>query len=263
MTFEQEIAAIDNLARSCRDRAQANDLLEQEVSLLKQDNASLTATLESLTAVSKRDEAELYRVRDTLNVEVRSNGELKATLKQLLAEQMALAGRAAEMLRSLEEPAPTLLPQEPETIKIEQPSLSYGDAHLLEKHINKTLADIGSIPAGRTFTLDAPYGENISDWILKRWYKRILGKPMLNFRDAPSVELRKEEGGRWTFLRQVPKLTNKEDREPIPFRKENENGNGTIKQTAFPPDDGQELPKFLIKPNGTHDDDQGRKASDI
>jgi hypothetical protein len=265
MTFEQEIAAIDNLAKSCRDRAQANDLLEQEVSMLKQDNASLSATLESLTAVSKRDEADLNGLRDKYENEVRNNGELKATLKQLLAEQMALASRAAEMLMSLEEkPTPAL---EKTVIKIEKPTFSTDlknaqikdkEERLLERLVTKTLDDISKVPAGRTFVLDAPYGNDITDWILKRWYRRIIYKTPSNFKDAPSIELAKRDDGSWNFIKQVPKLTNTNDqdakltmegREPLPFRTED-----NIIQTAFPPDDGQELPKFLT--NGIRDDNR-------
>jgi hypothetical protein len=46
MTFEQEIATIDELARSCRSREQANVMLETEVQTLRADNIRLNTALE-------------------------------------------------------------------------------------------------------------------------------------------------------------------------------------------------------------------------
>lgn len=259
MTFEQEIAAIDNLARSCRDRAQANDLLEQEVSLLKQDNASLTATLESLTAVSKRDEAELCRVRDALTVEVRSNGELEATLKQLLAEQMALASRAAEMLRSLEKkPEPVLVPRKPEVqIIINEEKEEKEKKVLLDKFIAKDNEDLRDWPVGEKFVLDPPTTDVIGLRGLKHWY-RAHGRVPGNWRERPSIEFMREPDGK-RFLGFI--LQKQEDREPLPFRTEEASITGNGKTPDPFADNGEDIPGFLRGPR--HDDDQGRKASDL
>lgn len=291
MNFEQATQALDTLTQALKNGEQHGIMRDSEVLHLTEENARLRTALEYKSEELDKTVTKLIETDANLCTEIRTNGEVTATIRQLLAEQMALASRAAEMLRSLEEkPAPALTP---ETIKMEKPKLSEflvkahernkdRDERLLEAHVSRTLQSIWDVPAGETFTLDAPYGELVTDWMLKKWYRRVLGQAPSNFKDAPSVELRKEEGGGWTLIRQVPKLTNSdkpfsnmyqprdegkmspnatEGREPLPFRtKENENGDGTIIQKAFPPDDGQELPKFLTRPNGTHDDNQGRET---
>lgn len=259
MNFEQEIQAIENLTQSLRSREQNGILADTEIQNLRGDKEHYIGRVQELEKLVDRLQSERDDIQAKHEQETRSNGELSATLKQLLAEQMALASRAAEMLRSLEQkPEPMLTPRKTEVQIIINEEKE--KKVLLDKFIAKDNEDLRDWPIGEKFVLDPPTPETIGWAGVKNWY-RAHGRIPGNWKERPSIEFMREPDGK-RFLGFI--LQKQEDREPIPFRKENENGNGTSNQTAFPPDDGQELPKFLTKPNGTtSDDDQGRKASDL
>jgi hypothetical protein len=276
MTFEQEIATIDELARSCRSREQANVMLETEVQTLRADNIRLNTALEHRQEHLDALDEKTLKTTAKLEDEIRNNGELKATLKQLLAEQMALASRAAEMLRELEEkPEPALQPPGPitnangkvEVVETSTQSPYRGAAppdikEMLSPFIKRDDDDLKIVPIGHYFTLDPPKVEDVTERGVKWWYKLSAGKcPQFYLRDRPGVEFRMEAGGP-RFVRFVTASSNKDGgREPLPFRPENAKPEGAEGSTQAFGDDGGSIPNFLKQ--GPSYADQRREADHL
>jgi hypothetical protein len=278
MTFEQEIATIDELARSCRSREQANVMLETEVQALRADNIRLNTALEHRQEHLDALDEKTLKTTAKLEDEIRNNGELKATLKQLLAEQMALASRAAEMLRELEDkPTPVLQPPGPITNangKVEavdeQPKTTRSNPFkeappfLKEKlapFMKRDEDDLKIVPIGHYFTLDPPKVEDVTERGVKWWYRLSAGGcPQFYLRDRPGVEFKMEAGGP-VFVRFVSSATNKEEREPLPFRPENAKPEGSEGSTQAFGDDGGSIPNFLKQ--GPSYADQRREADHL
>lgn len=273
MTFEQEIATIDELARSCRSREQTNVMLETEVQALRADNSRLRTTLEYKSEELDKTLSLLITNDERLCTEIRNNGELKATLKQLLAEQMALASRNAEVLRALEnKPEPTLKP--PVNGKFEvvdvQPRATQGDPYKepppdvkekLTPFMERDETDLKIVPIGHYFTLDPPKVEDVSERGVKWWYRLSAGKcPEHYLRDRPGLEFKMEAGGP-VFVRFVTSASKTEGREPLPFRPENANTQGDESPSTAFGDDGENIPSFLKQ--GPSYVDKGREADHL
>jgi hypothetical protein len=123
---------------------------------------------------------------------------------------MALASRAAEMLRELEEkPEPALQPPGPitnangkvEVVETSTQSPYRGAAppdikEMLSPFIKRDDDDLKIVPIGHYFTLDPPKVEDVTERGVKWWYKLSAGKcPQFYLRDRPGVEFRMEAGG--------------------------------------------------------------------
>jgi hypothetical protein len=250
MNFEHATQAIDTLVSALKNGEQNHILHDAKIAELKEENIRLNTILEHKGEELDKAITRLIDTDANLCTEIRRNGELAATLKQLLAEQMALASRAAEMLRSLEDkPKPTLSQLTLGDITREREELDDNELKKIDEYIARDVDDLRDVPVGQTFIIDPPDIKTNSKRAIRHWYRVTTGKGLpKNWMDGPGVEFRRERGGK-TFLRYTAPA--KEDREPLPFRPEAQPSIGTstptpdIIQTAFPPDDGQELPKFL------------------
>jgi hypothetical protein len=250
MNFEQATQALDTLTQALKNGEQRNIISDKELNELRADKEHYLGRLQELEGLVNKLQVERDTFHDRYVTEARNNGELKATLKQLLAEQMALASRAAEMLRSLEEKPKQILKEIPIHIN-ETPAFNINQvpkeiAEKLAKFIARDDADLKQVPCGRTFTIYPPDPKDAEWRGVKWWYRLTVGKCPASYKELPGVEFLMTTGGK-SFNRFVAPA--EEGREPLPFRTED-----NIIQTAFPPDDGQELPKFLT--NGIRDDNR-------
>src|SRR5882672_4038807 len=109
MTLEQTLSVVEDAARSLRAHHEDHTALTTQRDLLVMSEEHLHGQVKELEKIKELLASALDKERDKCDKQAEQIGELKATLKQLLAEQMALAGRAADMLRTLEEkPKPVL-----------------------------------------------------------------------------------------------------------------------------------------------------------
>jgi len=287
MNYKDAIKAVEVIAQALRTEEQSNVLVNEELVNLKEDKKYLTGRLTENDQQLEQAFQNERETREKLDTEIRRNGELKATLKQLLAEQMALAGRAAEMLRGMEDKpqitlSPTVQEEFKEELDLKDGPLTWSEKQRinhngLQKFITKDVADIDKMPVGRVFVLDPPAGKDVKDFNdIKLWYRLIAGKVPSNWSRLPGVEFRKEHSGKH-FLRFT--APGQEDKEPLPFRTSERTGTqgqvrvgreypsftSTNQEEAQPSEpkvgpfsNDQEIPKFLTKGPAVHDDQRGQ-----
>jgi hypothetical protein len=276
MSFEQDIAAIEALTQSLRNREQASLIMTDEVAKLREENADMRARIQELMSERERVWTDREKVQDKYEVEVRRNGELAATLKSFLGQIVHLATDATEALRVLED-KPEIPPAPPKaaTPKGGWAEKKQKSAGMLEKCLQRDHKDMLTVPIGHNFILDPPLPTDLPTEYIKKWYSIQAGKVPSNWPEGPGVEFRREHNGKIFVRFTVPKWV-EEGRDERPFRTPEREGTESeiqssagergilttkqdITQTAFPPDDGQTVPEFLKKGNGsTHDDQRGQ-----